>query len=69
MPAVNNHILSEVKGTSGLEGRHRLYPKKDMKNTANVCGQMGSQIFVNHRKMNITGEKIHFWKQKSKETK
>ena len=58
-----------MKGTSGLEGRHKLYQKKDMKNTANVCRQMGSHIFVNHRKMNIMGEKIHFWKQKSKETK
>ena len=62
-------FLSEMKGTSGPEGRHKLYQKKDIKNTANVYRQMGSHNFVNHRKMNIMGEKIHFWKQKSKETK
>ena len=62
-------FLSEMKGTSGPEGRHKLYQKKDMKNTANVYRQMGSHNFVNHRKTNIMGEKIHFWKQKSKETK
>lgn len=46
------NILSHVlpiwseKVTPGLEGRHKLHQKKEMKNIANVYGQMGSHNFV-----------------------
>ena len=45
-----------MKGTSGPEGRHKLYQKKDTKKTANVCGQInGFSHFCKPQKNECNG--------------